>query len=193
MSKRVHLVHGVLSNGSLDIFRLAPFWEAFGYEVVKFEYGVHLAVAFQNDKWSRRLAETVQDGDVICAHSNGCLLAVKASWLSAPISQIVMIAPALPVDFTIGPQVKCVHVWHSPFDEATWFARYVYKSWGPAGSVGYKGDDPRMVNYDRSTYRVPSLFHLDMFRAPALSYFGPLFAGEAEAFAATMESEPVIL
>lgn len=186
MNKRVILVHGFASwgSGKLDIDRLAPFWESFGYEVVHKDYGFKIIVALGNNHWAEELAAITQPGDVVCAHSNGCLVAQRASLLGAPFSQMVFIAPALPVDFKIGEQVGHVHVWHSPYDEATLISKYVYRSWGAAGNFGYKGKDPRITNYDRSKYSTPSRLHLDVFTEPRLSYFGPLFVGHVEEWAA---------
>ena len=101
----------------------------------------------------------------------------KASFLGAPFSQLVFINPALDADATVGTQVKRIHVWHSPSDLPVRFANlFVRHPWGEMGATGYKGTDPRFINYNKENdFDVSSRSHLDIFFVKEkLDFFGPL-------------------
>ena len=47
--------------------------------------------------------------------------------------------------------------------------------WGRMGQRGYKGDDPRYINYNKQHgFRVSSRSHSDVFDPEKLAFFGPL-------------------
>lgn len=193
--RRVILVHGFASpfSGRYDIDRLAPFWTAAGYEVVQFDYGFRLFVSLGNDKWAKRLADMAEPGDTVCAHSNGCLVAQKASlrWVApanealrkAPFDRLVFLCPALDSDAPIGDQVRRVDVWYAPHDLPVRIGGLFPKHpWGPMGAVGYTGPDRRVVNHNRESfqYSIKSYTHLDLlYDRSKLNYFGPLIVAES--------------
>ena len=181
------LVHGFASKGgkgSTDLLR--PFFEDAGYEVAELDYrwtGL-IGVRTCNKKlaqswagWGRIVAS--QATEVIgVGHSNGCAILRASAWLGAPFTQLVFINPALNTKgkkTRIGPLVKWVHVWHSPSDKALRIARWLPRHpWGRMGAIGYKGDDPRYINYDKQNdFRVSSRSHGDVFDPGKLAFFGP--------------------
>ena len=190
MKKIVYLVHGFASpDGKGQTDRLRPYFEEFGWEVIEWDYGFKGAAYLHahNDEIAAELAADMRrraadDTYIIaCGHSNGCWIIKLAADFGAPIRQAIYIAPALNKDTGIASHVEWVHVWHSPFDLALWVAKFLPRSeWGSMGAVGYKGNDTRFLNYNRSTYRIRSLFHLDVFSKKQLDYFAPLFIGEVE-------------
>lgn len=181
------LVHGFASKGgkgSTDLLR--PFFEAAGYEVAELDYNWTglIGVRTCNKKlakswagWCRIVASKVTE-IVGVGHSNGCAILRASAWLGAPFTQLVFINPALNTKgkkTRIGPLVKRVHVWYSPSDKAVRIARWLPKHpWGRMGAIGYKGDDPRYINYNKQDdFRVSSRSHRDVFDAEKLAFFGP--------------------
>ncbi|KKL96041.1 hypothetical protein LCGC14_1848480, partial [marine sediment metagenome] len=72
--------------------------------------------------------------------------------------------------------------WHSPSDKALRVARWLpFHTWGRMGAVGYKGDDPSYVNYNKEDdFERSSSLHGDVFDPPKLKYFGPLIVDALE-------------
>ena len=106
-----------------------------------------------------------------------------ASWLGAPFTQLVFINPALNTKgkkTRIGSTVQRVHVWHSPSDKAVRVARWIpFHPWGRMGAVGYKGKDPRYVNFDKENdFDLSSSTHGDVFDNEKLEFFGPRIVGK---------------
>ena len=200
MSRIAVLVHGFASKGgkgSTD--KLRPYFEAAGYRVYELDYGWTLFPTYTkaNKKlalswvgWARALAAlqkdlTGSDELIGVGHSNGCAILRLSSWLGAPFTQLVFINPALNTKgrkTRIGPTVKRVHVWHSPSDKALRVARWLpFHTWGRMGAVGYKGDDPSYVNYNKEDdFERSSSLHGDVFDPPKLKYFGPLIVDALE-------------
>lgn len=193
MSKTVISIHGFASpsgRGQTDRFR--PFWQDFGYDFIEFDYGFVglLGVAFGNQERAEKLAAITPPGSVAFCHSNGFAIAAEASRLGAPFSQIVGISPAAPSKVEIGAQVSRIHIWHSKGDFPLFVAQFLSViGWGNLGAVGYKGKDARFTNYNKSSYRIPSKTHLDIFTEPRLSYFAPIIIGHVEEAAAQIERQ----
>lgn len=180
--KRVILVHGFASpfSGKFDIDTYGPYWLRAGYEVLQFDYGFRLFVSIRNDKWARRLKEVTLPGDTVLAHSNGCLVAQKASLLGAPFDRLVLLCPALDVDAEFGEQVRRIDVWYAAHDYPTKISQFLPgHSWGPMGALGYRGTNPKVVNHDRESFPVKSYTHLDLlYDKEKRDYFGPLTVRE---------------
>jgi len=74
---RVHLIHGIHSNGVGNTGKLAPAFRDAGFDVFARRYGYAFAspaflpgfVNWQNERRAKRLAETIADGGAIYAES----------------------------------------------------------------------------------------------------------------------------
>jgi len=197
----VLLVHGFASKGgkgSTD--KLRDYFYRANYRVYELDYGWTLFPTYTraNKKlalswvgWAKALAGLQKDlagGTHLIGvgHSNGCAILRLASWLGAPFTQLVFINPALNTKgrkTRVGPAVKRVHVWHSPSDKAVRIARWIpFHPWGRMGAVGYKGKDPRYINYDKEhafgVGRRSSSTHGDVFDDEKLEFFGPMIVGK---------------
>lgn len=179
---RVILLHGfnVFDKGAGTVGRLAPYFERAGYRVKQPSYGwvFLLGVRYANSKIASMLAGLIEPGDIIVGHSNGCAIAAEVLDLGAPVSQLVLINPALDSDhvFPITDDLRAVHVWHSPSDSPVWWAKWLPgHAWGDMGAVGYNGRrDPRVINYDKETKFEPSSRkHSDVFEPGLLEFFAP--------------------
>ena len=181
------LVHGFASKGgkgSTDLLR--PFFEDAGYQVAELDYnwtgliGVRTCNKKLGKSWAGwcRIVASYATEIIGVGHSNGCAILRASAWLGAPFTQLVFINPALNTKgkkTRIGSLVKRVHVWHSPSDKAVRIARFLPRHpWGRMGAIGYKGNDPRWINYNKQhDFRVSSRSHGDVFDAEKLAFFGP--------------------
>lgn len=181
----VWLVHGfnVTDGGAGSIGKLAPFFEAAGFEVKTFRYGwfallmiLPATARLVNRRLARLLADIIRAGDIIAGHSNGGCIAKIATDLGAPAGQLVLINAALDADVTFAPQIGHIHIWHSPSDKPVAIARILPRHpWGDMGAIGYRGPyDPRVTSYNKENgFPVSSREHSDVFKPHILSFFGP--------------------
>jgi hypothetical protein len=174
-----YFVHGFnASSGANNVGRLRPYFEGAGFRVRELNYGWSgpLRVRLCNRGIALALAALVEPGTIGVGHSNGCAILQRASLSGARFEQLVFVNPALDRGAEIGPQVKRIHVWHSPSDKPVRLARFMLRHpWGDMGAKGYRGADPRFINYDKEHgFPVSSRGHSDVFEAPALEFFGPL-------------------
>ena len=98
---------------------------------------------------AKKLKHVHIKGDVLIAHSYGCLLALRAMELGAQFSHVFLFAPAMNRDFTF-PYLGMteLHVIHNQNDRAikagAWLA---WHDFGEMGRFGYNGPpDPRIIN-----------------------------------------------
>ncbi len=182
---RVILLHGfnVTDEGCATVGKLAPYFERRGFAVKRPRYGWRglLGVRFLNNTFGRLVADLSEPGDIVVGHSNGCAIAVKALEHGAIFDQLVLINPALDSDYEFPANVRRVHVWHSPSDAPVRFAKWLpWHSWGDMGAVGYTGDDPRVVSYDkeRGFIGMSSSAHSDVFEDRKLEFFAPIIVDQ---------------
>jgi len=146
---KTFLIHGfnVSDGGRGSVGKFAPFLS----EPVLFDYGwtFLLGVRLFNDNRARRLVREIGQEEVsVIAHSNGNTIALMAAEMGAPIRNIVGFNPALDVDAKLPPQVKRFDVFHATNDLTAFFAIPLIKSrWGGMMRYGYRGRDPRWVNW----------------------------------------------
>ncbi len=178
---RAILVHGfnVWDGGKRTIGKLRPYLEAEGYDVRLFSYGWTglIGVRLFSKRYAKRLAEMINEGDLLLGHSHGCCLIHMAGHLRARFQKAVYINPALDRAAPLAPQVSALHVWHSPSDSPVTLARILPRHpWGNMGAVGYQGRyDPRIRNFNKEhSYKVSSKEHSDVFTGERLRFFGPL-------------------
>lgn len=182
---KIHLIHGIhTSEGNHTIERLIPYvQEHSGVEVVYHRYGFALALTtgLLNPGRIRKIAESVDDGDVCIGHSNGCAIIYGIMKLRN-LSGAVFINAALDVDVALpNSLLKWVHVYYNSKDEAVPLTEmpvldWVFDhSWGEMGKYGYKGKpDPRVTNIDCESYTgaFPVRGHSDIFSEKNLPYWG---------------------
>lgn len=187
MQKLALLVHGfnVADEGKGSTDKLRPYFEAAGYTVCELDYSWTglVGVSLCDKKIAKVIAELApRDADTVAVgHSNGCAILADASREGAEFDQMVFINPAINRDEQIGPQVKRIHVWHSPGDMAVKIGRFALPwAWGDMGAVGYRGKDQRFVNYDKSKIPPFSKSHSDMFEDAKIKVFGPLIVEKIE-------------
>lgn len=178
---RVILVHGfnVRDHGANTTLRLKPYFEHAGYPVKSYSYGFtwFFGVRFMAKRFARILYDFADDGDIIVAHSHGCLLAMIAAEMDAAFRHMVFINPALDRATPLPRHIPRLDVWHSPGDKPVALARWLPRHrWGDMGAVGYRGPaDPRVTNFNKETdFDVSSREHSDVFTNPRLlAYFAP--------------------
>lgn len=176
------LVHGIRSDGTLNVDRLRPYAEAAGYVVREFEYGwTHALMAWwMNDRRAHLLSKLVQPGDVAIGHSNGCAILDRATDHGAAFDTLVYVTPALEVEQRPASQVRRLFVFYSPDDKATWVARLFRwlpgSRWGAMGRYGYEGiTDMRIRSIDlHNALQAKRLGHSGMFSGDWIERFGEL-------------------
>lgn len=160
---KVILVHGIHSpEGSNNMAVLWP-WLARHlpeHSVVLHQYGF---MGFWQARWrnpaeAARLAELVEDGDVIVTHSNGAALAYLAVRdYGARPAGIVNINPAL--DRWRTAAVEWVETIHSRGDRWVWLSQWLPGHiWGDQGQAGYRGLEDNTINHDAETFGEPMAY-----------------------------------
>lgn len=155
---KAHFIHGAFDrNGERFVDWLAPYFAEKGYRSnTSFDYGWTgiLFALFFSKRLARMLKAGVDPGDVGVGHSSGCLILKLAADMGAPFRVLIFLNPALDRGAAFAPQIENVFVLHAPHEWPTWFARFLpWHPWGDMGRVGYKGDDPRVLNVNvESTY-----------------------------------------
>lgn len=175
-----YLTHGfnVKDNGAGTVDRLAKYIPA-QYEIKQVDYNWSFLarVRLCNKSEARMLAGLVEPDSIGIGHSNGCALLHLAAQYGAPFKELIYINPALDKKAKLSPQVKNLHVWHSPSDVPVKLSSYlVGHVWGRMGATGYQGpEDMRIINYDKENdYYESSSSHSDVFEPEKLDYFGPI-------------------
>lgn len=177
-----HLIHGfnVWDGGKGSIGRLSPWMQ----EPITHDYGwtFLFRLRWVNDRTVERTLPDIKPGDVLVAHSNGCLIAWRLVMAGAPVSAVVCIQPALRRD-TRWPDtlpVLCLHnrgdwivslgrVWGRFVSAANpWGSRH---GWGAAGKHGFTSDQPMVVNWNTGESDPPATGHSGVFGQPALGHW----------------------
>ena len=133
---------------------------------------------------NRSLAETLADeidehrGALIIGHSNGCAIASRVAELSACVRGLVMINPALDVDWKPPSTLRWMNVYYHPNDSAVRLARWIpFTRWGAMGATGAPPTGKtRVWNFNLASwglgYRGISGAHNIVFQH--FNFFGPL-------------------
>jgi len=191
------LIHGInVHNPAYSVGKLQTFFEANGVPCIMVDY-IHtgwLGARKKNPKLALKVAtitRAIKKNNgvkiVVVSHSNGCAIAHLATkQFGAHIDYLVYINPALKRTLAPGDIVERCDVYHSPSDlpvkaskllsrltkfiSKKWFDA---RPWGEMGAFGYKGDDPRMCNYDKENDSpVVSSGHSDLFDFDKVPFFG---------------------
>ncbi len=186
---RIHLIHGIHSNGAGNTGKLAPAFRAAGFDVFVRRYGYAFAspafipklVDWQNARRAKRLAETIADGDAIVCHSNGAAVAHCIQAEHRELSAIILINPALDrdTDFHNTGRVLCLH---NAGDDVVGLSSILpFNAWGAMGRDGYSGTLNNVVNVDCANppRGLPRLWgHSALFDKYNLPHWGPALARE---------------
>lgn len=186
---RIHLIHGIHSNGVGNTGKLAPAFRAAGFDVFARRYGWAFAspailpgfVDWQNQRRAKRLAATIADGDAIVCHSNGAAVAYCIQADHRTLSALILIQPALDADtdFHNVERVLCLH--NEGDDVVGLSAALPLNHWGMMGKTGYSGSLANVVNVDCANPPdgLPRLWgHSDLFERGHLEHWGPALARE---------------
>lgn len=96
----------------------------------------------------QRLAVALKDADIVVTHSNGshfCMRALKL--IKNKDILIIHISPALNSNWKFKEIFKSCYVYHTEYDKAVNWARFVpFSGWGNMGNVGALSDDIRLHN-----------------------------------------------
>lgn len=183
---RVVLVHGIhTKEGTSNIRRLKPYFEAQGFRVLVFEYGYLsvLRARWENPGIARNLAATVRRDDHLVCHSNGATVA----WLAMRdhgmrCLKLSLIAPALDDD-KVMTGASWTSVYYNACDHVVWFARLLWRhAWGSMGRDGCTNVDGLrlgMHNIDVANHAaLPQICgHLEYFEPHILPRFAPWLVG----------------
>lgn len=186
---RVHLIHGIHSNGVGNTGKLAPYFRDAGFDVFARRYGWAFAspailpglVNWQNERRAKRLAETIADGDAIVCHSNGAAVAYCIQADHRELSALILINPALDrdTDFHNVERVLCLH--NEGDDVVGLSAALPLNHWGMMGKTGYSGSLANVVNVNCANppAGLPKLWgHSALFDKYNLPHWGPALAAE---------------
>lgn len=152
----IHGVHGIWTEGAKSVdqvgFRLQRSGD-FTYSDYNYPY-YRLIEQRSQTKLTRNaegLAEIMQDGDHVLAHSNGASIVHKAMHLNQEVrlGVIILVAPAFGSK-TAWPMwgFDRMVVMHNPHDLAVFVGQLLYKhKFGALGRIGYRGrTDARIRN-----------------------------------------------
>lgn len=179
-----HLIHGFnVSDGGRGSVRRLARWLP---DPVPHTYGwvFLLRLRWINDRTVEEMLPTIRPGDVLIAHSNGCLIAWRLVMAGAPVAAVVCIQPALRRD-THWPERLPVLCCHNQDDGAVGWGRIWGRfisvanpwrnrhGWGAAGKHGFTAGQALVTNWDTGDDAIPATGHSGIFREPALSRWGP--------------------
>jgi len=186
---RVHLIHGIHSNGVGNTGKLAPYFRDADFDVFARRYGWAFAspailpgfVDWRNQRRAKKLAETIADGDAVVCHSNGAAVAYYIQADHRELSALILINPALDrdTDFHNTGRVLCLH--NAGDDVVGLSAALPFNHWGAMGRDGYAGTLANVVNVDCANPQemLPPLWgHSALFEKDALPFWGPALARE---------------
>lgn len=152
---KIHFIHGIHpSQPGGTVAKLVPYFNAgqtWGlYNLKVHEYGAAYAVTsrFLNPGRAEYISQSVDPGDVIIAHSNGCSITNLIGKYRTP-GQVYLINPALDDDTEFSAGLGEIYVLYNSGDKAVPWAKILFHHpWGDMGRDGYKGNDKRVRNID---------------------------------------------
>lgn len=150
---RILGINGIRTNGKSSTDKMLKKLGNSGFHTIDVNYPrVNIFTARSRKRQIKNaqiLVNNYREGDILIAHSYGCLLALRAMELGAKFSHVFLFAPAMNVDFTF-PYLGMIdlHVIHNPTDKAIKYGQLLaWHDFGAMGRVGYKGPpDPRIIN-----------------------------------------------
>lgn len=144
-SPRILGINGIRTDGSSSTDLILYELHALGHTAIDINYPRVSIFTARSRKRQLRNAQILKDaskeGDVVIAHSYGCLLTLRAMELGAKFSYAFFFAPAMNVDFTFPYHgMKNLYVIYNPTDKAIrWGSKLWNHDFGDMGRKGYKG------------------------------------------------------
>lgn len=150
----VHGIHTAEGHNSMAALRPILARHLPDQTIVGHDYGF---MGFWQARWrnggeAARLADVIEDGDIVVTHSNGAALAYLAvrDYGARPVG-IININPALDRWRTAG--VEWVETIHSDGDRWVWLSQWLPGHiWGDQGRVGYRGTEDNTVSHNASDF-----------------------------------------
>lgn len=181
-----HLIHGfnVLDGGRGSVGRLVPWLHG----ARRYDYGwtFLLRLRWVNDSAVHELLHSIKTGDVLVAHSNGCLIVWRLAWelrkRGIRLGAVICIQPALRRD-TLWPDDLPVLCAFNPDDWIVelgrMWGRFVSVAqpwrerhgWGAAGRHGFTSGQALVENRDTAEEHPQALGHSGIFVPPALEHW----------------------
>lgn len=161
----IFLVHGfnVRDEGANSIDRLIPYITTKHGRIEQFDYGWTgmIDILRNNKKYASQLAKlqakTYCHEGLAIGHSNGCAIVCEAARQGAKFKRVLLINPAMPVDYKFSDNIGEVLVVYTKHDLPTKAARwgnripflrwFVPDAWGAMGAMGAKN---AALNFDMS-------------------------------------------
>ena len=175
---KILTINGIRTDGSASTDKLGGELSRLGFDVVDVNYPrVNIFTARSRKrqyKNAKHLVNKSHKGDILIAHSYGCLLALRAMELGAQFSHVFFFAPAMNRDF-IFPYLgmKNLTVIHNHTDQAIKMGNWLwFHDFGKMGSLGYNGaPDPRIANILDSKGREGKRNHSHYFNDTNIKYW----------------------
>ena len=151
--KTVYLIHGIKTKdherSSISFFKyIMP-----RFKVVPLSYGywpalLALIMPLINRFVVKKLIKQIHPGQILMGHSNGCTVAYGIS-NQFYVKGLVLINPALDEGVVFDPFLEFVHIYWSHDDSIVKLSSFMpWSLWGLMGATGYKGNDPRVRQWE---------------------------------------------
>jgi hypothetical protein len=169
----IYLIHGfnVDDEGRGTVGWMKPILEEAGHKVVMIKYGWlwRVRVRLCNSRLAKVISSMAEPRSIAIGHSNGCDLIHRACMEGAPFKSVILFNPALDNDTKFPEQLSNISVFYSANDKATSLAKWIpFSKWGNMGTVGYRGEDPRVVNFNEEDITRKKMRHSDFSKYPNL-------------------------
>jgi hypothetical protein len=140
---RIHGVHGIWSDGSGNVDRLLDALASKGYATNDVDSAARnpFSARFNSAEDAFDLVRVSRDGDVVIAHSYGCMKATKAME-AREYSAVYLFRPAMEVDYEFADnrtRVTCIHSKDDLAILAGQLLRFRHP-FGNAGRVGFSSE-----------------------------------------------------
>lgn len=157
MSK-YHIIHGIhqsegdISTPALIIPELIASGVSEG-DIIIHDYGYVTALTsrWKNKGRAKKIANNINTGDYIIAHSNGCDITRIMLEMGVRPAGVVLLQPALDENTEFADGDYWINVFFNEEDKATLMAKYFLwfnHPYGAMGRYGYQGNDTRVRNFD---------------------------------------------
>lgn len=166
---KIACINGINTDGSTSTDLLAKELERRGHAVVDVNYPITRwwqagKRGIQLDR-AQYLIDATDDGDIVVAHSFGCLVTRRAMQKDRKFSHAFLFSPADESD-TYYPYEAItgdgkIHIIHNPSDKALWWGHFIPNhDFGELGRIGYEGpSDSRIVEYRAQYYHINDMRH----------------------------------
>lgn len=152
MKPRILGINGIRTDGSSSTDKLLIKLTELGYPTVDVNYprvNIFTARSRKRQHRNARILKNIsKPGDVLVAHSYGCLLALRAMEQGARFKHVFFFAPAMNVDFTFPYHgMGKLSVIYNPTDNAIRAGMLLWNhDFGAMGREGYQGPPDNRID-----------------------------------------------